>query len=262
MDKIFAKEIIAPFIIIFVFIILYIIISSIIKKIANLKLTKVEQKRKNTLVSLINNIIKYFFMIIALLMILSIYGIDTSSIIASLGVVSLVAGLACQDTLKDFLSGFFIIFENQYAIGDTISINGFKGEVISLGLKTTKLKAATGEINIISNRNIDSVINYSMDNSVAIVDFQVAYEENLDKVEQVLTELCLKLTNELEGLRGEIKLLGVTELASSGVSYRIIVDTEPMKHNEIQRIILKEIKNELDKKNISIPYTQVVIHNA
>ena len=109
-------------------------------------------------------------------------------------------------------------------------------------------------------------ITYSITKLLNMEDDNLHFNENFLEERKIKNKRCLvikgKLTNELEGLRGEIKLLGVTELASSGVSYRIIVDTEPMKHNEIQRIILKEIKNELDKKNISIPYTQVVIHNA
>lgn len=262
MEKILVKEIIAPIVIILIFTLLYILVSKIIKKIAKLKLTKTDEKRKKTLVSLINNIIKYFFMIIAILMILSIYGIDTTAILASLGAVSLVAGLAFQDTLKDFLSGFFIIFENQYGIGDTVTIGDFKGEVTSLGLKTTKIKAATGEIKIVANRNIDAVINHSLDKSLAIVNFQVAYEDDLAKVEDVLIKLCSKLTKELPNLKGDVTLLGVTELAASGVSYRIVADTEPMKHYEVERLILKELKLELDQNGITIPYNQVVIHNA
>lgn len=262
MEKILVKEVIAPIIIILVFILLYMVISKIIKKVAKLKLSRIDKKRKKTLVSLINNIVKYFFTIIAILMILNIYGIDTSAILTSLGVVSIVAGLSCQDTLKDLLAGFFIIFENQYGIGDTITVGDFKGEVISLGLKITKIKAFTGEIKIIPNRNIDSVINHSLSQSLAVVNFSVAYEEDLNKVEKVLTKLCERLTKELNYLKGDVTLIGITDLADSGVKYRITVETEVMKHYEIERAILKEIKLELDKNNIVIPYNQVVIHNA
>ncbi|MDD3453246.1 MAG: mechanosensitive ion channel family protein [Bacilli bacterium] len=262
MDKIFVKEIVAPILIVIIFSLLYIIIKKIIKRIAKLKLTKVDAKRKKTIISLINNVVKYFFVIIATLMILNVYEIDTSGILTSLGVVSVVAGLAFQDTLKDLLSGFFIIFENQYSVGDTVTIDNFKGEVISLGLKITKIKAFTGEIKIISNRNIESVINHSLSQSLAVVNFLVSYDEDLNKVEKVLIKLCERLTNELAYLKGDVTLVGVTDLSDYGVKYRITVETESLKHYETERAILKELKLELDKNNIVIPYNQMVIRNA
>lgn len=261
-EKILVKEVILPIVIIISFVLLYMLIHSFIKRITKIKFTKTDDKRKKTLVSLINNIVKYFLMIVAILMILNIYNIDTTAILASLGAVSVVAGLAFQDTLKDFLAGFFIIFENQYAIGDTVTIGGFKGEVISLGLKTTRLKAWTGEVKIISNRNIDSVVNHSLDKSVAVIEFQVSYEEDLDHVESVLTNLFERLNKEIKGIKGKISLLGIDELAESGITYKVAVDTIPMKNLEIERKLLKEIKMELDKNHIDIPYNQVVIHRA
>ena len=110
-------------------------------------------------------------------MILNVYGVNTTALLTSLGLVGLGVSLSLQDTVKDFLAGIFIIFENQYDVGDTIEVAGFKGEVIALGLKTTKIKAVTGEVNIIANRNIGSVINHSFSNSLAVVEFDVAYEQ-------------------------------------------------------------------------------------
>ena len=141
LDKILVKEVVAPVLIIFFSVILYKIIERIIKKAFAIRVRKTNQKRQETLVSIINNVIKYFIIIVALLMILDVFGIDTKTLVTSLGVVGLVAGLAVQDLLKDFISGMSIIFENQFYVGDTIEVNGFKGEVIHLGLKTTKLKS-------------------------------------------------------------------------------------------------------------------------
>lgn len=262
LDKILIKEIIAPILIIIGSIIIYKVSSKIVKKAFIIKSGKVNKKKQETLISVINNIVKYFIMIIALLMILDIFGIDTKTLITSLGVVGLVAGLAVQDLLKDIISGMSIIFENQFYVGDTVEINGFKGEVIHLGLKTTQLKSYTGEVKIISNRNIIEVTNYNLANSLAIVDFQVAYEDNNDKVEKVLNNLCKRLTKELANIKGEVKLLGITNLASSGVEYRITVETISLQNHEIQRIILKEIKLELEKNGITIPYQQLVVRNG
>ena len=152
-------------------IILYIIIAKTITKLSKINIKRVNKdidKRKVTVVSLINNIVKYIIAIIVVILILNIYGVNTTSIIASLGAVSVIIGLAFQDIIKDFLAGIFLIFDNAYAVGDWIEINGFKGEVISLGLKTTKIKAFTGEVKIISNSSFIEVINYNLNHSKII----------------------------------------------------------------------------------------------
>jgi len=261
LDKILVKEVVAPILIIFFSIIIYKVVERIIKKTFVLKVKKANQKRQETLISVISNVIKYFIIIVALLMILDVYGIDTKTLVTSLGVVGLVAGLAVQDLLKDFISGMSIIFENQFYVGDTIEVGGFKGEVIHLGLKTTKLKSYTGEVKIIANRNITEVVNYNLANSLAIVDFQIAYEDDNDLAEEILKKLCEKLTKELENIKGNVELLGITKPDSSGVEYRITVETIPLKHYEIERKILKAVKLELEKNNITIPYPQLVIHH-
>ena len=261
LNFIFKKEIIAPVCIIAGAIIIYIIATKIIKKILKIKVKTVDEKKQKTLIVLINNIIKYFLAAIALLMILEVYGIDTKSLIASLGVFGLVVGLALQDILKDFISGISIILENQYRLGDTVTINNFKGEVIFLGIKTTKIKAYTGEIKIVANRTITEVINHTLDNSLAIVDVGVNYDSDLNKVEKVLKEVCEELTKNLDYLKGEVTLLGLDKMADSSLVYRISVETESMKHFSVQRQINRAIVDAFNKNKINIPYNQVVIHN-
>lgn len=256
------KNLLFSVITILFFSLLYLVIKSVIKRIMKLKMTGIDVKRKKTIMGLMINVIKYLFMAICAIMILSVYGVNTSAIVTSLGAVGVVVGLAFQDIIKDLLSGISIIFENQYSVGDTVTISGFKGEVISIGLRSTKIKAYTGEVNIISNRNIIEVINHSYSMSMAIVDIQVSYDEDLDKVEKVLTKLFIRLNDEIEFLKKPINILGVNSLDSSGITYRISVETEAMKHIEVQRILMKEIKKEFDKQKITIPYNQLVIHNA
>lgn len=262
LEVILSEKIIQPIIIIIVSSLLTFIINKIIKKLMKVKLNHLDARRNKTIMGLINNLIKYFILIVAVLMILNIYGINTTALVTSLGVVGLVAGLAVQDSLKDFVSGITIIIENQYAVGDTVTINGLKGEVIGLGMKTTKLKTAIGDTCFIANRNIVDVINHSMNNSLAVVLVQVAYEDDIDKAEQILENLCQLLSKELPYLKGEVTLLGVEDLAASGIEFKITVETNPLKQYEVQRMIRKRIKQELDKNNITIPYNQVVIHNA
>lgn len=262
LDKILVKEIVGPIITIVSFVLVYLIIKKIIKKMMTVKLSKINERRQKTINVLVLNIIKYFFIIVAIIIILSIFGVNMNAVVASLGAVGVVVGLAFQDILKDFLSGISLIVENQYGIGDTVTINNFKGEVLAIGFRTTRLKSYTGEIMIISNRNIQEVINHSFNASLAIVDIMVSYEEDLTRVEKVLTEVCSRMTKEIKGLRGKIEILGINKLGDSGIEYRITASTKPTKQTEIQRILLREIKLEFDKNEIDIPYNQLVIHNA
>lgn len=219
-------------------------------------------KKTETFKVLLKNGIKYIIIIFLILAILTVYGIDVTSILAGLGIVGAITGLALQDLAKDIIAGFSIILENQYAMGDTISVGDFKGEVIFLGLKTTRIKNAEGDIKIIANRNISEVINYSMANSLAIVDIDISYEENNDHVETILTELVAELTKTLPKLKGKVELLGIQDLSASSVKYRIVAPTVAMEHFGVERKIRKAIKEKLDKENIKIPYPQIEVHNG
>ena len=136
-----------PFVYVIVGLFLYLVVNSVINKLtAKHKSTRGRDKRKDTIIDLSKNIFKYIIVILIILQILKLYGVDTTSIIASIGVFAAVIGLAFQDVLKDLLVGATIILESQFAIGEIVEINGFKGEVISLTLKTTRLKSYKGEV--------------------------------------------------------------------------------------------------------------------
>lgn len=257
----FTKEVIAPICIITFSFLLYKLLKSIIKKMFLLRKNEKNERKYLTIQSLVINGIKYFIFIIAILLLLEVYGIDTKSIIASLGVVGIILGLALQDLLKDFIAGLAILFENQYAVGDNVTIGDFRGDVQSIGMKTTKLKSYTGEIKIISNRNITEVVNHSLSSSRAIVDFGVAYETDLKKLEKVLEDLCKSLTATLPYLKGEVEVVGITKLNSSSIDYRLTVLTVPMEHYQVERMIKRELLDTLKKNKITIPYDQVVVHH-
>lgn len=266
-EKYFIPQIYLPIVYICIAIIINGILKRIIDKIISKKQTDFSKssynyKKTETFKILLKNLTKYLIIIFLLLAILTVYGINVTSFLTGLGIVGIIVGLALQDLAKDLIAGFTIILENQYAIGDTISIGDFKGEVIYLGLKTTRIKSYEGQIKIIANRNISEVINYSMENSLAIVDIDVSYEENNDKVEKVLKELTAELSKTLPNLKGKVELLGIQELATSSVRYRIIAPTVAMQHYEVERILRKEIKDRLDKENIKIPYPQIEVHHG
>lgn len=256
------KEILGPIFIVIGAFFLYQIATKITKRVLSVKKGILDERKSKTILSIVNNIIKYLLITICILMILEIYGISTSGILASLGVVGVVVGLALQDTLKDILSGMYIILENQYAVGDVVTIGDFKGEVLSFGLRTTRIKAYTGEIKIIANRNIIEVINHSMSKSLAIVNIPVAYDTDINLVKNILDELCVKIKKENKLITGEIICLGITSFDDSSINFRITAEAKATKQADVQRFILKEVKLVFDEKHIEIPYSQVVIHRA
>ncbi len=261
LEKILVKEIIGPIIIISVSVLIYGIFSRISRKIINRKMSFGDARKTKTMISLFNNIMKYLIALIAILLILDIYKIDTKTIIASIGVIGAVVGLALQDSLKDFFAGLFIIFENQYALGDYIKIGDFMGEVIAIGMKTTKIRAYTGEVKIISNRFITEVINYSIKDALAIVDVTVEYNSDIDLAERILKDVCKEGNKEIKLLTGKLELLGIEDLGENGVRFRIAGPCKPMSHYEVQRIIRRKIKMALEFNNIKISYKQVVVRS-
>lgn len=202
-------------------------------------------RRQKTINTLTNSIVKYVFIFIAIFSLLGLFGVDTTTILASIGIAGLAIGLAVQDTLKDVLAGFFILIENQYAIGDVITIGSFKGEVISLGIKTTKLKSETGEIRIIPNRNIVELTNHSL--SLVRINIDLELESDKD-VEKVLKDFVIK-QNKNKTLNVNIQYAGIQKLGSK-VTYRLVVEMDIKKQEVIYPEILAELKKELDKKKI------------
>ena len=241
----------------------YLIFTRISKRIIQIKsgLKTKDLKKHKTITSLVNNIAKYFLIVLGIIMVLSIHGFNTSSLIASLGVASAVFALAFQDTVKDLFTGIFIILEDQYNIGDTVKINDFKGEVISVGLRTTVLRSITGENCFITNRNINSVINYSKNKALAVVNVDVSYDTDLDKVEKVLNNLFVRLESEIPEIIGKMTIDGIDDLGESGITFRVTAEVKPTTNFIVERKLRKEIKKEFDKHNIEIPFKQVVIHN-
>ncbi len=252
--------------------ILYIIIGIIIFKLLKNIINKTTSKKKNlknyqkqkinTLKILIINIIKYTIITFIILAILSEYGINVKSILAGLGIGTALIGLAFQDLAKDLIAGFSIITESSYEIGDTIEVDNFMGEVISIGLRTTRIKNYKGAVKIIANRYMDNLINYSNNNSLAVVDISIAYEQKEEKIEKVFEDLFSNLNGKIPYATKDLELLGVNELLDSAVIYRIAVETEPMKQMAVERYLKKEIKKALDKANIKIPYQQIEVHNG
>ena len=244
-----------PAIYILLGIIIYAIIKTIILKIFKTK--KIDNKKK-TIISLTTNVIKYLIVAFVVLSILNVYGVNTTSIVASIGIIGVVLGLAVQDLVRDLLSGILIIFDNQYNIGDTVLINGFKGEVVSLGLISTKIRGFNGDIKSISNSSFKEVIIYNMSNTILYIDLPVAYGTDIEKLEDTLKSMKKDVLS-IENVK-DYSLLGVNEFNSSSISYLVSIECAPNKGYQIKRdyygLILKYFK----ENNIEIPYNKIDVN--
>ena len=258
------KLVILPLVYIAIGIIIFEIIKKFIIKTTdrrkNLKAT--QRQRIQTFRTLIINIIKYIIVILVILSIMSVYGINIKSILAGLGIGTAILGLAFKDLATDLIAGFSIIIEGEYEIGDTIEIDGFMGEVVFIGLRTTRIRDYKGATKIIANHYMDNIINYSDNNSLAVVDVSVAYEADEKLVEETFEKLFKKLNGNVPFATKDLELWGVNDLSDSAVVYRVVVETEPMKQFVVQRYLRKEIKKELDSAKIKIPYQQIEVHNG
>ncbi|MEE3342676.1 MAG: mechanosensitive ion channel family protein [Bacilli bacterium] len=234
-------------------------INSSINEKYNKNYSKGYDKRKITVVTLMKNIIKYLIAIIVIITILNIYGVNTSSIIASIGIVGAVIGLAFQDIIKDFLAGIFIIFDNAYAVGDWIMIDGFKGEVISVGLKTTKIKSYTGEVLILSNSSFNKVTNFNLETPRLFIQIPFSYSEDIIKIEKVVEKVLNDLQDEDKDVR-KFEMLGVDSFDDSSIKYAVAIDCNVGTYVKIRRKFLRNIKMAFDKNKIVIPFNQLDVH--
>ncbi|MEA3321530.1 MAG: mechanosensitive ion channel family protein [Bacillota bacterium] len=222
---------------------------------------RISERRENTLLKLLQNVLTYVVYFIAFIMILEIVHIDVRALLAGAGIVGLAVGFGAQNLVKDIITGFFIIFEDQFSVGDYIRTGTFEGYVEEIGLRTTKIKSWTGELHILPNGSIVELTNFSIHNSVAVVDVSIAYEGKIEEAERVIKELLTEMPTRYVEMTEPPELLGIQTLGSSEVVLRITCETVPMKHWFIGRSIRKEVKNRLDEAGIEIPFPRLVLYN-
>ncbi|MBA2874343.1 mechanosensitive ion channel family protein [Thermaerobacillus caldiproteolyticus] len=222
---------------------------------------RISERREATLLRLLDNVITYVLYFIALIMVLDTFGVEVKAILAGAGIVGLAVGFGAQSLVKDVITGFFIIFEDQFSVGDYVRIGNFEGYVEAIGLRVTKIKSWTGEVHILPNGSINQVTNFSLNNSVAVVDVSIAYEEDIEKAEQVIRELLSELPEKYEDMVAPPELLGIQNFANSEIVMRVTCETRPMRHWFVARALRKEIKLRLDEHGIEIPFPRLVLYN-
>lgn len=257
----------ASFKIVTILVVSYLVIfigKKVITRIFTLKLkTPINQteRRQKTIIKLLHSTLSYLVYFSAIIAILSAVNINIAGLLAGAGIAGLAIGFGAQSLVKDIITGFFIILEDQFGVGDYIRLNTAEGTVTEIGLRTTKILGPTGEQFIIPNGQILDVVNFSVNNSKAIIDMQVGIDADIEKVEKLLTEYLKTLPKKHEELVDVPSFLGVQNVVGTEVTIRIIAETKPLQHYGVARVIRRDVKEILDKNGIPMAYPKMMLYD-
>ena len=219
--------------------------------------------RAQTVANLIAGLLKYVAVIAAVVWGLSVLGVNATAVLAGVGIIGLILGFGAQSLIEDIITGAFIIFENQYSVGDIIILDDFRGIVRSIGVRTTVIEDVGGNLKVVNNSDIRNFQNRSRNNSVALCEVSVAYGTDLRKLEKLLREKLPALKAEHPRLYlSAPRYLGVDKLADSGMNLKFAVDVTEENFFNGQRMLARDLKLLFDENGVEIPFPQVVVHRA
>lgn len=182
-----------------------------------------------------------------------------------LSAIGFVVGIGAQSLVKDIINGFFILFEDQYGVGDYVTIGSYSGIVENIGIRSTVLKDFSGDVHNLPNGAVTEVTNHSRGDMRFMVDVEIAYEEDIDNAINIIKSTCRKFEEKnKENIKNEIDVLGAISLNASGITIRVVGRSKPMSQWQMERDLRKEIKVALDEAGVEIPYpkTQLVKSNT
>lgn len=222
-----------------------------------------KNNRSRSMAGLFVSLVKFLGFIIGGVWALSILGVNLAGIFASLGVMSLIIGFGAQSLIEDAVTGIFIIFEGQYQVGDIIVLDGFRGTVKRIGIRTTCIEDAGGNQKIVNNSDIRNMQNRSRNSSVAVCDLCISYDADIREVEKVIAATLPKLHAKYSDLFLTCpRYMGVESLGESSVVLRIIADVTEENFFLGYRTLNREMKLMCDRHGIEIPFNQLVVHQA
>ena len=217
-------------------------------------------KKAKTVSRMVLSFIKWVIFLCALFFTLDAWGADTTTMLASAGVITLIIGLGSQSLIADILAGIFIVFEGEFQVGDIVIIDSWRGEVQEIGMRTTKLVDAGGNIKIVNNSEIKTIINQTQELSVAKAYVSVSYNARIEKIESVISDNIDKVKAKIPAILEGPYYKGVAELGESGVSLLFIAKCKEDDIYQVQRDLNREIKIMFDDNGIEIPFNQLVVH--
>ena len=213
-----------------------------------------------TIANLINSLLKWVVIIGSILWILSTWGVNTTTLLAGAGILALVIGLGAQSLIADILAGIFIVLEGKYVVGDIVVIDGWRGKIISIGIRTTELQDVGGNIKIVNNSEIKSVINQTKLQSMASCSINVSSAEPLEKVEKIILDALPQIKADITAITGDIIYKGINSVTD--VTTELLFGAQCYEEDlyQVQRDLHRQIKLLLDKNKIACfaPPTYVI----
>lgn len=227
-------------------------------------LTKENVIRENETTLRIKTVVKLFnwlgtiaIFVIVFYMVAEKHGLNLAPLVAGAGIAGLAFGFGGQYLIRDIINGLFILIEGQYRINDVVKIGEHGGLVEDINLRITTLRDLEGRVIIIPNGEVKTVINYTREYAQALLDIGVAYKENVDRVMDVIKELCKELRKDKYFGRlilGDVEMFGVDDFADSQVTIKFRIKTLPIKQWEVMRELRRRLKNKFDELGIEIPF--------
>ena len=226
-----------------------------------LDLIKSEKHRTQSILSLTKSIIKYSSFILILVWGLTIMGVNISTVFASVGVIALIVGFSAESLIADLVTGIFILFENQYNVGDIVEVNGFRGTVSSIGMRTTRITDPGDNIKIINNSDMKNILNRSDRASRSVATIGIPYATDLEKLESEIPALMEKILQKYPELyRKAPTYLGVEELADSAVVLKFVGEVSEKDVFSGARTLNKELLLGFRSLGVECPFPQVDAH--
>jgi small conductance mechanosensitive channel len=229
---------------------------------AILNKTLARSNRGVTIVKLTNNFLKYLVAIIALFLTLSVWGVNTATLLASAGILSLIIGLGAQSLISDILAGVFIVFEDEFRVGDIVIIDGWRGTVDEIGIRATKIIDWQGNVKIVNNSEIASIINQSKELSVTTCFVSIGYNESIPRVELIIKNNIERIRDAIPQIVDGPYYKGVDKLNASSVDLLLIATVKESDYFIVQRALNREIKMIFDENDVNIPFPQVTVSYA
>jgi len=226
-------------------------------------------RRARTLSTVLSSVVKYATVLLGICWGLSILGVNVSTIFASMGIVALILGFGAESLVADLVTGVFMLFENQFDVDDIIEVDGCRGIVQTVGIRTVTIRDAGGNLKIINNSDLKNIVNRSNLQSFAVSDISCSYAEDLEALEEKIPSMLDRIyrqRQEKEGgttplYLGKPEYVGVQSLADSAVVLRFRVSVEEQRIFEGCRMLNRDLKIAFDRAGVEIPFPQLDIHN-
>ena len=220
-----------------------------------------DERKANTLFSLLRSMLVYLITFTVVLHTLKrLFNFDTGALLASASVLGVALGFGAQSLVKDVIGGFFILFENQFSVGELVKTGEFTGTIEETGIRTTHIRAWGGELHIIPNGSITAVTNFSRGKMLAKVEIQIPYDEDLDRAMGVMNTVCEEVSVEFgEKIIEAPTVQGVTQFGEHNVVLRVIAFTKPDEQWSLERELRRRIHSAFLKEGIRTPQFQSII---